>query len=443
MALRPKQNIFQKNIRKINGIIQEDPKYFLLQSVFIILVAFAGFWNLQASFIAQLEMNRGANMANFSHSMTDPDALAILARKEHLGNANLPTAFSLYQSGLENFILHVPSWLGIAEIYNDQSKKLMGVKALEFIHEYARNSQELAWSKTLLADTLGQEKIMTETLVWLAQNHTGKRRDVFNLAALTWTEPETVMGKFGPDHYMDILEVYIRNNTIGKTWTVWKQMEKDGRNSPENAIRYVNYLLQQNEYQLAKLVWKSSVNTEDQLLFNGSFEQPITGSGLGWRISKPKGVSSRRGDYGSGLEISFDGTENVALRLAQTVPIEPGQYYLTGTYETDSLTTDQRPYWSINGVQCSGLNATGEMVPASVQQTEFIVRFTVPEQCEAIQVSLLRKTSYHFDNKISGGILVNNLRIERSKDQATADRLLPDNSLEATNLNINKLEIGE
>ncbi|GAB4342203.1 MAG: hypothetical protein Kow0089_17100 [Desulfobulbaceae bacterium] len=407
MALRNKKSRFRLWV----DLLLENPRGILLRAGAVLLVVLLGLQHLRLSFLTQLEINRSGSLAGFARSLSDPDALAWLARQEHLTQANLPMALDLYRKALENFVLHIPSWLGLAEVYNDQGKKAMGIKALGFAQHFAAKNEEFAWSSALLADTLGDEQILLENLRWLADNQPARRRDVFNLAVLTWNDAKTLLPKFEPSYFMEILETYIRNNDISNSWRVWQEMVRTDVDNAVNATRYAEYLLGQKAFQLAAAVWRQSVNTTGTILYNGNFEHEPLNSAFGWQISTSRGASWSRGNYGSGLRITFDGSENTVFHVSQTVPLRPGKYTLSGTFETDGLTTDQKPYWNIRGVECKGLDVSGEMLPASSQQTEFILRFHVPEQCEVVRVSLRRDKSYSFDNRIAGTVIINNLEI--------------------------------
>jgi hypothetical protein len=395
----------------------DTPTVFLVRCGVIVLLIVTGLLHFRAAFLTQLAQNQGEPMAAFSHSITDPDALASMAREEHLRNADLPTAELLYKRALENFALHLPSWLGIAEVWNDQGKINEAVTVLEFIHNRFHNGADTIWSKTLLASTLGQEQILTENLIWLASNSPQKRKDVFALATISWEEPDALLNKFGSAFYADILKEYIRHNEPDKTMTVWDKMVGSGSIQQDVAVQYIDYLVGRNAFSQAAKVWSDiAAGQERPLLHDGDFAQPMQGSGFGWRISPAKGVSWRKGEYGRGLEITFDGTENVAFQLSQLLPLEPGRYIFQGSVATDHLTTDQLPFWKIQGEQCTGLSKQGEMLLPHQPAADFVIPFLVPQQCEVVRISLLRRTSYHFDNKINGKIIVNNLQIRPQEE---------------------------
>ncbi len=456
MALRSKQSSRKgigKHFSRIPQAI-DNPQVTAVRYVVIILIVVTGLLHFRAAFFAQLSRNQGSEMAAFSHSLTNPDALATLAREEHLRDADLHSAQLLYKKALENFVLHLPSWLGIAEVLNDQGNVTQAINVLEFIHNRYNNGENTTWSKTLLASTLGQEQILTENLIWLLDNSKAKKKDVFALATLTWAEPDVLMNKLGRDYYVDILREYIKHNELEKSMTVWDAILNSNSIQLDVAVHYVNYLLGQNAFPLATKVWSDTIGPGKTLLYNGNFEEPILGSGFGWRISSsPRNASWEKGEYGSGLKITFDGTENVSFQLSQTLPLNPGKYFFNGTLETDDLTTDQLPFWKIQGVKCMGLDEKGEMVLPNQHPTEFLLPFTMPEDCELVRISLQRKKSYHFDNKIGGKTIVNNLTIKPQEDTSstvsqpvTQIRILPrvkkrSQKEEETNISINKMSV--
>ncbi|HER62467.1 MAG TPA: hypothetical protein ENO11_00610 [Desulfobacteraceae bacterium] len=408
--------IFFQRFRQIT----DKPGAVILRSVFIFLLVAAGLFHFRAAFLTQLAQNQGSHMAAFSRSLTDPDALASLARTELLRNADLPAAQNLYRRALSHFVLHLPSWLGITEVLHDQGKEKEAAAALRFVHDRFPNNEGISWSKALLAGAMGQDRIMTENLIWLADNAPAKRKEVIAMAVLTWKDPEILTRKFGSAFYPEILEEYIRNDAFNETVPVWEKIKASGTIPQPVAMQYVDYLVGQNAFLLAAKVWAEATGPDTPLLYNGSFEKPVLNSAFGWRISRTAGVSWKQGDYGTGLEITFDGTENVGFQLFQTLPLDPGEYIFGGVIETDDLRTDQLPFWTIRGVQCTGLSEQGEMTPPNQHATEFVLPFSVPDNCELVRVALVRKKSFHFDNKISGKVRVNNLDIRRRETKSSA-----------------------
>lgn len=408
MALRNSKKRFPVRLPLPPG----NPKKRVAQGILFALLLLAAASHLKSGFLEQLAMTMGPQTANFSRSLTRADALAALARREHLANGNLAGAARLYRRGLAHFVLHVPSWLGIIELYNDRGEKERAAEALRFVESFAADTGDTAWAKALLAHELDLEDILADNLVWLAANHHRKLPEIFTLAELRWPEPERIMQHFGPALHADLLEYYIKRRDPAGAETVWRVIEQAGGTSRETALDYVNFLLQQENIVQAARIWQRHYLQEDSLLFNPGLREPFLGSGFAWRISRADSVTWQPLAGNHGLEIRFDGTENVNFHLGQIVPLPPGEYVFRGLTAARDLTTDQLPYWSVSGYKCEGLNVKGPMLPPSADPHEFTLPFTVPDSCRAVLISLRRNTSYFFDNKIAGAVQVEDLTLE-------------------------------
>ena len=426
--------------------LKNNPRKILLQGSVLLLLLLAGFAHLKAAFLAQLAMNNGAQLVNFSRTLTDPDALAGLARKEHLANGNLSGALALYKKALANFVLHVPSWLGIAELFNDLGHKEKAATALRTVHTFAANSEEIAWSKALLAHELDQEDILADSLSWLAAHHPNKFPEIIALADLRWQDTATLMRHFDTAQYAKLLDHYIRLKEAGKAGIVWQGLERAGLLTRDIALKYVNYLLQQDKIAQAAVIWRKHFHEGGQPLHDGSFQEPFADSGFGWRITRAKGTTWQQLPDAEGLMITFDGTENVTFQLSQLVPLAPGLYLFKGSRQAKGLTTDQRPFWSITGYKCEGLAVKDSMLPPTMDRQEFVLPFTVPDACQAVQLTLQRNTSYFFDNKFAGTITLEGLAIEpmdaalpRPPQTKTSEN--PADRPSKKNIRINKIKI--
>lgn len=392
--------------------IGKNPHQLLLRGVLLAGVFFSVAIHLHDAFLAQLASNKGGQLSDFSQSLTDPDALASLARKEHLGNGNLNRALTLYQRGLSYFVLHVPSWLGVAEIFNDQEQRGKAVAALRAVHSFAANGEETTWTKALLAHELDQEEILTSSLSWLAEHQPDKIPQILALADLRWQDASTFLRLFNPDHYPAVLDRYLRLNDRYKAAAVWQALEEKKQVSNKALLSYVDFLLHRGEVSEAAAVWRRHLQHDSQLLHDGSFREPLTGSGFGWRLAPAKGMTWQQNGGAEGLTVTFAGTDNPAFRLSQLVALAPGHYLFKGQIQSHGLTTDQRPSWTVSGYQCEGLTIHDTMLPPTMEWREFVLPFTVPESCQAIQLLLQRNPSHFFDNKLAGTIALKGLAIE-------------------------------
>ncbi|GBE51671.1 hypothetical protein BMS3Bbin14_00125 [bacterium BMS3Bbin14] len=376
----------------------------------IILLLLVGYAHLKYAFLAQLALV-DTNPPSFSYSQTDPVALTDRARQEHLINGDLVKARYFYDRALDYCVLYVPAWLGLAELFNDRGEKNRAVAALEFVEKISRGNGNLAWSRAILANELGRDDILTANLVWLMKNQPGKRMAAISLADLRWQDPLVLLRKFGDTFSPELLNYYIRVKELPKTRIVWQQLEQAGLNNRKNSLRYINYLLAHGKITAAAKIWSRNFRDGDALLYNGHFQKPLIGSGFGWRISRPRGVAWQNPADKSGLRLTFDGSKNVSFRLAQIVPLPPGDYVFKGRAETDSLSTNQRPFWMVRGFKCKGPVVRAAMFPANRSRSDFSLRFTVPESCQAVWIALQRNHSYDFDNKISGTLVLDDLTV--------------------------------
>lgn len=415
MAIRLREK--QKTRRKTLLPDLRSNREKLLQGGALVLLLLACLLHLKAAFLAQLATNSSANALYFSSELTDPNALARLGRNEFLANGNLPKALTLYSRSLENFVLHMPSWLDMVELYNDMEEKEKAVAALRFVQDVAADNERTAWRKAMLAHELDLTDLMAGNLVWLATKFPSKRRQVFALADQRWTEPEALMEQFAPALYPEVVEYYISINDAPKAAAAWRRTVDAGTGEEKIALRYINYLLGLEQVPEAAHIWQDYYRKDGGLLYNSELREPFLGSGFGWRISRVEGVSWQAAGSGGGLRIQFDGTANPSFSLMQIIPLAPGRYVLSGTVASQDLTTDQRPYWTISGYKCDGLNVKGKMIPPSGPPDTFSLEFAVPEGCHALQVLFRRSASHYFDNKISGTVTVTGLELAAADGQ--------------------------
>lgn len=410
--------------RKLPGGMTPDRKK-CIQVLFFLVLILIGVLHLRTAFLAQLALNKSGSMRAFSSSLTDPDALAYLARQEHLIKGNLPRAFKLYQQALTNFVLHIPSWLGLAELYNDMGEQDRGVAALRYVQKIAPGNGDRAWTMALLANDLESEDILSANLRWLAVNKPGKRNDVFALADLYWQDPQQLLALFDPSLIPDLLDYYVKTGEAEKAVVVWQKMEDGDQIPAKSVLEYVNFLLGRKRVEEAGAIWRSRYQSSETLLFNPDLHEPFTGSGFGWRINRPQGVTWQQPGGSSEFIIKFDGRANPSFNLSQIVPLSPGTYTLSGFSRSEGLSTDQRPYWFVSGFQCTGLSQKSEMLPTTSERNKFSIGFTVPPDCAAVQISFRRDTSYYFNNKIAGTVVLDGLHLERTSGPDTDKSLDP------------------
>lgn len=161
-------------------------------------------------------------------------------------------------------------------------------------------------------------------------------------------------------------------------------------------------------------------------LWNGSFELPLTGVGLGWRVRETEGVTVEpvvaRGQSGNNaLAVAFAGTRNLNFAgLEQRIVVQPGATYrFSFTALTEDLTTDQGPYLEIT-------DPTHRLQVLSIEEflgtspwREHAFTFAVAADTSMLLIRLRRSPSRRIDNRIGGTLLLDGLSLEALEtDQA-------------------------
>jgi hypothetical protein len=102
--------------------------------------------------------------------------------------------------------------------------------------------------------------------------------------------------------------------------------------------------------------------------------------------------------------VRFLGTENVAFSgVRQFTVVPPGRYRFSAEVSSDSLTTDQGPFFRVFDPANPGrLNVESAPILGTVGKSWITAEFTVRRGTEALAVELERRPSQNFDNRIAG-----------------------------------------
>jgi tetratricopeptide (TPR) repeat protein len=213
------------------------------------------------------------------------------------------------------------------------------------------------------------------------------------------------------------------------------EIPEDYEFKASTSFAYINRLLAANRVEDAERVWaevlrrigrykeRPIIKTPGlpdvaELMWNNSFENEIVNGGLGWSMAKSPNVQFEmdRTNCMDGLKclkIEFGGTNLLFSHLTQIVPIpRSGDYLFEFNFRADGLTTDQRPYFSIQGYpDASGAVLHTDPLPESAEWTVKSYGFSVKEGCKAIRLTLLRNPSSKFDNQIKGAMWLDSVSI--------------------------------
>ena len=147
-----------------------------------------------------------------------------------------------------------------------------------------------------------------------------------------------------------------------------------------------------------------------ELLFNRRFNALPRPSPFDWTIEPAPSVEISRQD---GLQLTFDGTENLSYRgPRQMAALAPGLYRFSAVVESKALTTNRGLGFHIyDSMVPSRLNAATQIVSGTTPRhtVEVVFKVTAPD-CGVI-VQLERHPSEKFDNKIAGSFTIHEVSL--------------------------------
>ena len=164
-------------------------------------------------------------------------------------------------------------------------------------------------------------------------------------------------------------------------------------------------------YSTAWTLWRDD-SANPQLLANNGFAAEPVDTPFDWTLNSVPAAAIVRQD---GLEIRFSGAENLAFfNVHQFAMANPGHYRFWAEVSSDSVSTDQRPFFRIYDPAESGhLSVLTAMVDSSAPKSRISAYFTVTGKPEPLLIELDRVPSQRFDNRIAGTFHVYRVSLER------------------------------
>jgi len=144
--------------------------------------------------------------------------------------------------------------------------------------------------------------------------------------------------------FLRFLLSHQQSSAASATWKRLVQLQQPVEREP--VFAYLQYLIGENDFTQAKLVWKQAADiaalsryqpSPENLVVNGDFQLAVLNAGFDWRYEQAPGASlsldptqSRSGSRS--LEINFDsrGIEDAGIR--QLITVEPSAHYEFSAY---------------------------------------------------------------------------------------------------------------
>ena len=248
----------------------------------------------------------------------------------------------------------------------------------------------------------------------------------FALTLRAYGDPMMILAKVvgnekDPQVGLAFIDFMSANNQFDAAHQAWAQIAGGGSPFPLAAVQpYIERLLGQGRYQEAQTIWsqledrgivaKPAETVQNNLMYNGGFEQPPLGAGFDWRSHLSSYVSVNFADASPFegthcLRVDFPVGRNDDFEPAyQMLAVAPNQAYtLTAYVRSEDITSDSGPRLRVTDPSCpSCLNASTEASVGSTPWHKVSLRFSSGPQTQAVRVSVWRARSRVFPMEISG-----------------------------------------
>jgi hypothetical protein len=387
----------------------------------------------------------GETVLNYSLALEhDPSDATLWWKRGRLrhysvGKVELDLALQDYKKALELNPRIGQAWVDLADVYERTGKPAEAAAALEKAFAANRYSPLIRWQAGNFYLRQGNLPKMYECFRIACQYDVSKLAIATDLAWKIDPDHVRILQNLIPDTLpanTEYLNFLIRKNELDLAYPAWQrclknEIPRDFEMKPSLFFGYIDRLLEKNQVTESLEVWEGSLRKSSSglsdvrwktpgqnLIWNGSFEHEILRGGFDWRFPDVQEAAfqadiGNRMDGLKSLQVVFGGANISTGYLEQIVPIfSPGSYVLEFSLQTKELTTDQTPYFSIEGYpNPSCASAHSIQFPPSVSWCRISTPFTVKEGCKAIRVLLSRDRSRKFDNKIKGSLWLDNVAI--------------------------------
>lgn len=230
-------------------------------------------------------------------------------------------------------------------------------------------------------------------------------------------------------NYLAALNYFVSQQDYDEALACWGKLELLGRSLPlSDSMDLVNRLIALERIEDAERVWQQAlalagrsgeINPGGSLVFNGRFEHALVNDGFGWRWYPGNGfvldiVSDITHNSTQAARVVFDGTANLDFSsLRQYIAVTPRESYRFSVFmRTDAVSTDSGLRFAIR--TCADphqdLAETAAMT-GTHPWAEQEAAFSTGADVHCVEIALVRRPSQMFDNRISGTVWVDNVRL--------------------------------
>lgn len=248
-------------------------------------------------------------------------------------------------------------------------------------------SPNVTWQNVIA--TLPDTRVKCDYIAFLAEN----RR--FDLAEDYWTQTAATFPAPSFESVKSYLQKLVQAEQYGKAANVWKDLLRLG------------------------VIGRADVHDQNNLVFNGSFEQAVLNAGFDWQILPGNFVainfsdpSAYSGKYA--LRIDYTVPHNSEGDAAyQIIPVARNQkYVLTAYSRSEDLTSDSGPRLRVQDAQCSAcLDIMTDATVGTTPWHQLRLAFSTGPKTQAVRLSVWRSRARTFPMDINGSFWLDSVSL--------------------------------
>ena len=229
--------------------------------------------------------------------------------------------------------------------------------------------------------------------------------------------------------YSDALAFLTDAQETAASLEVWNRMIAKGAPPDRKwAFKLIDMLVAQDRLEEAGRVWRQAIGRDtaaaprysgNSLVYDGGFEEDISGGGFGWRQSATPGAEvdfdpEEKHSGSRSVRVIFDGTENLSYEgLFQYILVSPGtQYHFQGFLRTEQISSESGMRFEIlDPKDQPHLDMLTRNETGTLPWTHEQIDFATGPRTHLILIRLARRPSERLDNKLRGTVWIDDITI--------------------------------
>lgn len=234
----------------------------------------------------------------------------------------------------------------------------------------------------------------------------------------------------GEEARFQALDFFTGRHDQAAALETWKDIVTLARTKPifiRDALFFLQELITTDQSATAERIWLEALKaarwpeskpTDDSVIWNGGFEEPIVDGGLDWRLEQVSGayISTDSITHHSGeksLRVDFTGGLNLDFsNVYECVPVEPRTHYVFRYFmRTDAISTESGMRFEIEDLNDNGTYVLTPDLTGTNSWTPVRADVTTGQSTHFLLIRLRRLPSRLFDNKLSGTVWVDDVSL--------------------------------